>query len=78
MDPVTLTAVVSTVVAAASAGASAWLQARVRQQRAREQARGAQLRELPPGSRVIDLGKHGIVIEVGSERAGQTDRDAGR
>ena len=33
MDPVTLTAVVSTVAAAASAGGSAWLQARVRQQR---------------------------------------------
>jgi preprotein translocase subunit YajC len=62
MDPVTLTAVVSTVTAAASVGASAWLQARVRQQRAREQARGEQLRELPPGSRVIDLGEHGIVV----------------
>ena len=72
MDPVTFTAVVSTVTAA-SAGASAWLQAR-----AREQARGEQLRELPPGSRVIDLGEHGIVVEVGGERTAQTDHDAGR
>lgn len=74
MDPATLTAVVS----ATSACASAWLQARIRQRRDREQARGEQLRELPPGSRVIDLGEHGIVVEVGGERAAQTDRDEGR
>jgi preprotein translocase subunit YajC len=78
MDPVTLIAVVATIVAAASSGGSAWLQARVRRQRAREQARGAQLRELPPGSRVIDLGEHGIVIDVGGGRAVQTDHNAGR
>lgn len=77
MDTATVTAVATTITAGVSAGANAWLQARARQQRAREDARGRQLRQLPPGSRLIDFGEHGIVIEVGGSRTAQDDHDTG-
>src|SRR5262247_1456822 len=64
MDTATVTAVATTITAGVSAGANAW-------QRAREDARGRQLRQLPPGSRLIDFGEHGIVIEVGGSRTAQ-------
>lgn len=38
--------------------------------REREQARCNHLQHLPPGSRVVDLGRHGMVIEVGGQDTG--------
>jgi hypothetical protein len=37
----------------------------------REQARCDHIRRLPPGSRVLDLGRHGMVIEVGGRDDGE-------
>jgi hypothetical protein len=66
VDPATIQALVTAVCGAAGVVMAAWVRARVQRHRAREAARRDHLRDLPPGSRVIDLGEHGIVIEVGS------------
>ena len=79
MDAITVTAAASAGMGAATTMAAAWLRARSQRQRAREKTRRDYLRGLPPGSRVIDLGDHGIVIEVGARAAGAgNERDAAR
>jgi hypothetical protein len=81
MDAVIVTAVTAAVSAVAGAGATiarAWIKARGRQ-RATEESGRDRLSDLPLGSRVIDFGDHGMVIEVGG-RNGQPHKDhhAGR
>ncbi|MGW8877648.1 hypothetical protein [Streptomyces mirabilis] len=68
-----------TAAAAAACGAlttmiAGWLKVRVQLWRAREESRRQHVRTLPAGSRIIDLGERGIVIEVGAQegRAGGT------
>jgi hypothetical protein len=50
----------------------AWISSVVARHRAREESRYRCLRALPPGSRVVDLGEHGMLIDVG----GRVDREA--
>ncbi|MCX5327849.1 hypothetical protein [Streptomyces sp. NBC_00140] len=74
MDPAT-TAVVTmagAVITAITTIASGWLKARVQLRRSREESRQKHVRTLPTGSRIIDLGERGIIIEVGGKegRAG--------
>ncbi|WP_405600370.1 hypothetical protein OG741_21825 [Streptomyces sp. NBC_01410] len=76
MDPVTTAALATTAggaltcITTITAG---WLKARLQLRRAREESRRQHVRMLPTGSRIIDLGKRGIVIEVGTRkgRAGE-------
>jgi len=79
MDAITVTAA-SAVTGAVATAAAAWLQARRQRQQAREESRRDHLDHLPPGSRVVDLGEHGVVIEVGGSPAAgaRNDRDAPR
>jgi hypothetical protein len=53
--------------------AVAWLRARGQRQRVRERARHDEVRSLPPGSRMVDLGRHGLVIDIGSPSPGESN-----
>jgi hypothetical protein len=79
MDAITVTAAASAVTGAAVTVATAWLRARCQRQQAREESRRDHLHHLPPGSRVVDLGEHGMMIEVGGAAArAKNARDAAR
>lgn len=58
---------VTAVAVAVVALAGSCFRARVQRQRAREEARADHIRNLGPGSRLIDLGENGILIELGAE-----------
>ncbi|NUP50219.1 MAG: hypothetical protein HOW97_23355 [Catenulispora sp.] len=62
MDPV----VTAAALTAGATAVSGW--ARMKVQSARENARIEHLRILPPGSRLLDLGENGLLIEVGDEQ----------
>ncbi|WP_271216606.1 hypothetical protein [Streptosporangium carneum] len=47
-----------------------WLRGRIQRHRLREEARRDHVRRLPPGSRLLDLGRHGVIIEVGGAERG--------
>jgi preprotein translocase subunit YajC len=64
-------AAVPAVCAAVATIAVAWLQVRGRRQQARDRARQDHVCSLPPGSRVVDLGRHGLVIEIGPRPGGE-------
>jgi hypothetical protein len=70
VEPVTTTAVLAAVGGALTTITVGWLKARV--QREREESRRQHVGALPAGSRIIDLGERGILIEVGAQegRAG--------
>jgi len=65
VDVITVTSTASAVTVAATSITTALLRARSQRQLAREASRQNCLRELPPGSHVIDLGEHGMIIYVG-------------
>lgn len=65
VDPVTVAWVISVITGAVGTAVSVWVRGRVQRCRAREEARIEHLHRLPPGSRLIDLGERGLVIEVG-------------
>lgn len=65
MDAVTLVAAVPVITSSAVTIARAWMRARGERQRVKECSRQDYIRSLPPGSRIIDLGKNGLVIEMG-------------
>jgi hypothetical protein len=73
---------VAEAAAAFTAAASVitpWLRSRSRRQLAREASRRDHVSRLPPGSRIVDLGSHGMVIDVGGAPAGAgSERDAAR
>jgi hypothetical protein len=75
MDAITVTAAASAMTCAASTVATAWIRSRSQLQRVREEARRDHVHGLPPGSRVIDLGGRGIVIEVGGQGAWNATND---
>lgn len=58
-------AAVTAAMAAIPGVARMWSWQRVAGRRAREQARCDHVRHLPPGSRVTDRGRRGVVVEVG-------------
>lgn len=70
MGVVTVAAAVSAVSGAEATVAVAWLRTHSQLRRARERSRHGHLRDLPPGSRVVDLGRHGLVIEIGPRPVG--------
>ena len=65
MDAMTITAALSALAGSATTIATVWLRTRSQETRARENSRRSQMRELPPGSRIVDLGRRGMVIDVG-------------
>lgn len=58
---------VTAVTGAVLALAGSWFRARIQRHRAREEARADHVRNLGPGSRLVDLGENGILIEFGAE-----------
>lgn len=77
MDPVTTAAMVTTAGGALTCITTItaeWLKARLQLRRAREESRRQHVRILPAGSRIIDLGRHGIVIEVGTRESTAGER----
>jgi len=68
---VTTTAAALVTAAAGTAGAflRAWLRSRVQCRQAREVSRRDHVRCLPPGSRIVDLGERGVIVEVGGRTA---------
>lgn len=72
MEPVSTTAVLTAAGGVFTALTTQWLKVRVQRWRWREESRREHVRGLPAGSRVVDLGERGIVIEVGQRegRAG--------
>jgi hypothetical protein len=70
MNAIGVIAAASTGIGAAATVITAWLRARSLRQQAREKSRREYLRSLPGGSRVVDLGDHGVVIEVGPGGSG--------
>jgi hypothetical protein len=73
MEPTVTTVALATVSGGVTLGMG-WLKARVQQRRAREESRRQHVRMLPAHSRIIDLGEHGIVIEVGVREGGAGGR----
>jgi hypothetical protein len=69
MDAVTIAAVVPAITSAGVAIARVWLRAGGERQRVRERSRHDYACSLPSGSRIIDLGKNGLVIEIGPRPA---------
>ncbi|MFB6642942.1 hypothetical protein ACFCYF_37615 [Streptomyces chartreusis] len=80
MEPAEITALVtaaSAVITCIATVSTGWLRARVQVNRDREESRRRYARSLPGGSRILDLGDRGLVIEVGrrEEGTGGTQRD---
>lgn len=67
MEPITIAAVSTVCANTASVLAQAWTWRRTARRRGREAARHQQLRlrSLPAGSRIVDLGEHVLVIDIG-------------
>jgi hypothetical protein len=61
MEPVTVIAAVAPMLGGLLSAASACLQRRAGGRRLSRRT----LKALPPGSRMIDLGEHGLLIEIG-------------
>jgi len=71
MSAIPITAALSALAASATTIASAWFQAQERRLQAQDWSRRQVVRDLPPGSRVADLGRHGVIIELGSRPSGK-------
>jgi hypothetical protein len=71
LESTTIAALVTAVTGAAAAFMRAWLLSRVQRQKAREASRCDHVRCVPPGSRIVDLGERGMMIEVGSAAPGR-------
>ena len=65
-----VTAALSALAGSATTIVTAWLRARARRLQSRDRSRRNAVRDLPPGSRVVDLGRHGVIIDVGSKPGG--------
>jgi hypothetical protein len=68
MGAATLDMLVATAAGVATAALRLWTWERVAKCRAREAARRDHVRHLPPGSRLVEPGRHGIVIHVGAHQ----------
>lgn len=78
MDPVQIAAAVSAVLVAGVTVVGAWLRSVVSREKSREVARRDLVRRLPEGSRILDLGKHGILIEFGPVSHAKASGDGDR
>ena len=72
MDLVTLGLIAATAGGAATTSLRLWAWKRVAERQAREASRCDHVHHLPAGSRIVDLGRHGMIIDVGTreERTG--------
>jgi hypothetical protein len=73
MDPVTAATIASAIVGAAATVLGVWLSWRAERRRSRDAARRDYANHLPPGSRIVDLGRHGAVIDIGGQIAERED-----
>ncbi len=68
--------IVGEVVTAAISGLSAvviaWMRVDLQRQQLREKARCDHVRQLPPGSEVLDLGRRKILVKIGAETSRDT------
>jgi hypothetical protein len=69
MVTTTAAALLTAAVGTAGAFLRAWLRSRVQCRQAREASRRDHVRCLPPGSRIVDLGERGVIVEVGGRAA---------
>jgi hypothetical protein len=67
MDAISATAALSALAGSATTIGTIWLRARGKRLQARDKSRRRALRDLPPGTRIVDLGRHGMVIDVGGQ-----------
>lgn len=67
MGATSVVTAISALAGSAATIAAVWLRTRAQQLNGREKARRDQLRDLPPGSRIVDLGKHGLIIDIGGK-----------
>ena len=65
MGPLVLGTIITSAIGGMSTVIVSCLRQRTANQRLIEKRRQAQLLNLPPGSHVVDLGRRGIVIDVG-------------
>jgi preprotein translocase subunit YajC len=70
MGVIPVTAALSAVIGAVTTIVTAWLRARSRERQERDRASRRMVRALPPGSRIVDLGRHGTIIDIGSRSSG--------
>jgi hypothetical protein len=70
MDAISSAAVLSALAGSATTIATVWLRARGQRLQARDEPRRSQLCDLPPGSRIVDFGRHGTVIDIGGQASG--------
>ena len=73
MDATIVAAAVPAIAGAVTTIARAWLERAQWQKSCPDCRRG-----LPPGSRVMDLGEHGLVIEIGGGAEGEDHLNATR
>ena len=73
MDPVTAVTIASAIAGAAATVLGMWLSWRTERRRDQDAARRDYANRLPPGSRIVDLGKHGAVIDIGGQAAERED-----
>jgi hypothetical protein len=66
-------AALSATASAATTIVTAWLRARSRERQERFRSSSKAVQALPPGSRVVDLGRHGTIIDVGGRAPGSSD-----
>lgn len=48
-----------------------WLRSRCRERQSRDQSSRKTAQALPPGSRIVDLGRRGVIIDVGTRTVGE-------
>lgn len=72
MDPVIVASAVTAVLGSLGTIMALCLREQRRRHQLSEQARRDHVRDLPPGSRIVDFGDRGMVIDIGAQP------DAGR
>ncbi|MEU7864216.1 hypothetical protein [Nonomuraea sp. NPDC049141] len=75
MDYATVAASATAIAGTLCGLGGIWLRGRIHRHRLREEARRDHVRKLPPGSRLLDLGRHGMIIDVGSTDCGPRPAD---
>lgn len=66
MDYATLMASATAIGGGLCTLGSIWLRSRLQHHRLREEARRDHVRRLPAGSWLLDMGRHGVIIEIGT------------
>jgi hypothetical protein len=72
MEPAAVVALVTAITGLAGTFLRARVRARVQRYKAHQASRRDHVRCLPPGSRLLDLGERGVLVEIGPS---VTDRE---